>query len=259
MNLLIDFGNTNVKWSFVLDNKHLPSRSLKYSNSTPTELLSTIIKSAPLPINPTTIIIANVGKPDYVEKFCDLLISKYSSDLRLVQSSKRLLGVKSSYHNPTQLGVDRLLAMAAAYQQTNSAVIVVDIGTAVTLDCVEQSGQHLGGLIVPGSELMLKSLMSESSKLNVLTDENQNRISYSLLANNTHDAMVSGIHRMLASFIEDQVTVTLQTALIGQATSLFLTGGGSKAFRGEFGENWIYEPDLVLKGLNLILSAENIQ
>lgn len=259
MNWLIDFGNTNVKWSYVQESQHLLGGALKYADSTPSKLLETIIKSSPNTLQPTTILISNVGKTSFVVPFCDLLDTNYSSDVRVIESSRVLLGVKNCYDNPSQLGVDRLLAMAAAYHETGSANIVVDMGTAVTLDCIDQSGVHLGGLIVPGSELMLKSLMRESSKLNISDDLNQNEISYPLLAHNTHDAVLSGIHYMLASFIREQVKAIHKTICAGQAPSLFLTGGGSKAFRESLGADWVYEPDLVLKGLYFLLESENNQ
>lgn len=257
MNWLIDFGNTNVKWSYVLDSQHLLGETLKYSNATPTELLDAIIKNSPSPLQPTTILIANVGKTAFVEPFCDLLNSNYCSNIRIIESSRVLLGVRNSYNNPTKLGVDRLLAMAAAYHETGSANIVVDMGTAVTFDCVDRLGQHLGGLIVPGSELMLKSLMSETSRLNIGDDLNQNEIGCPLLAHNTHDAVLFGIRSMLTSFIKEQVKSIRNTILAEQATSLFLTGGGSKTFRASLGTDWNYEPDLVLKGLYFLLESEN--
>ncbi|WP_029933702.1 type III pantothenate kinase [Thiomicrospira pelophila] len=257
MNWLIDFGNTNVKWAYVLGDDYLYGGSLEYANSVPKELLKTIYKNSPVDLQPKNILIASVGKPSFVLDFCELLIDSHTSNVRIVESSMMLLGIKNSYANPVQLGIDRLLAMGAAYYQVkHSACIVVDIGTAVTLDCVDQTGNHLGGLIVPGKDLMLKSLKSESAKLDISRAFNLELSDLPLLGKNTQDGVHLGIHFMIVNFIQQQVEKVHNTLLAEQKTSLFLTGGGSKVFRQTLGEDWIYEPGLVLKGLYLLLMTE---
>ena len=257
MDWLIDFGNTNVKWSYVLGDDYLYGGSLAYTNSTPKELVKTININSPVDIQPKNILIASVGKPGFVVAFCDLLIDSHTSNVRIVESSRMLLGIKNSYANPSQLGIDRLLAMGAAYYQVkHSACIVVDIGTALTLDCVDQAGNHLGGLIVPGKDLMLNSLKSESAKLDISRTFNLELSDLPLLGKNTQDALYSGVHFMIVNFIQQQAEKVRNTLLAEQRTSLLLTGGGSKVFRQTLGEDWIYEPGLVLKGLHLLLMAE---
>lgn len=256
MNWLIDFGNTNVKWSYVLGDNYLYGGSLEYANSAPKELLKTIYISSPEDLQPNIIMIASVGKQSFVIAFCDLLIHNHTSNVRIVESSRMLLGIKNNYTNPSQLGVDRLLAMGAAYQTKHSACIVVDVGTALTLDCVDQAGNHLGGLIVPGKDLMLNSLKSESAKLDISTTSNLKLSDSPLLGKNTHDAVHLGVHAMIVNFIQQQTEKVQKTFLTDQGSSLFLTGGGSKVFRQILGKEWIYEPGLVLKGLHLLLRAE---
>lgn len=260
MNWLIDFGNTNVKWGYVLDSDYTQGGSLDYSCFTPVDLLEILYQKAPRHLAPKAVMIASVGKPSFVMDFCSSLLNRYHSDIQVIESSKVLLGVTNSYDEANRLGIDRLLAMGAAYKIMGSACIVVDIGTAITLDCIDQTGQHLGGLIVPGANLMLKSMEKESTKLNISTHINKTASNTPpLLGRNTSDAMLSGIHYLIVSFVQEHVKIVSKTLLNSQTPTLFLTGGGSRAFKDTLGTDWIYEPDLVLKGLYFLLITENNQ
>ncbi len=74
-------------------------------------------------------------------------------------------GVRNSYANPEQMGVDRWLAMIAAHHHFPGGVAVVDAGTAVTVDYVDQQGVHLGGYILPGLSMMLASLERDTARV----------------------------------------------------------------------------------------------
>ncbi|MBE0493196.1 MAG: type III pantothenate kinase [Thiomicrospira sp.] len=259
MNWLIDFGNSNVKWSYVFKNKYISGESLDYSALTPAELIEVIYKTISERTHPKTVLIASVGKSEFVSPFCKLLSRCSGADVRLIESPKVLLGVTSSYVNPRQLGIDRLLAMGAAYQLSQSACIVVDIGTAITLDCIDQSGHHLGGLIVPGTDLMLESLKGESSKLATNAQFNAFTRSFPLLGKSTNDAMLSGIHYLIVHFIREHVQIIKKTLLNDQVPLVFLTGGGSNVFVESLGDDWLFQPNLVLQGLHFFLISKDYQ
>lgn len=74
-------------------------------------------------------------------------------------------GVKNAYENPQQMGVDRWVAMLAAWQQTRKGVCIVDAGSAVTVDFVNSTGQHLGGYIFPGLRLLQESLLGSTAEV----------------------------------------------------------------------------------------------
>lgn len=254
MNWLIDIGNTNVKWCYVLEGEYLNGGSLPYASLTPEDVLQTIYQNAPALNEPIRVLLANVGKMTFAIPFYKLLHDR-NINIQMIESSNQMLGIRNGYNNPSQLGIDRLLAIAAAYEQVKNACIIVDIGTALTLDCVDQTGKHLGGLIVPGTVLLLNSLKNESSKLETAMTLNQ-MIDLPLLGKNTKDAILAGIHSMIVSFISDQSARLQKKFLNDQKVSLLLTGGGAKHFRPNLDTRWIYEPDLVLKGLYLVLMAE---
>ena len=80
-------------------------------------------------------------------------------------STDTAAGVRNGYSNPAQLGVDRWLAVIGAFHRHRDACCVVDAGTALTIDGVDATGQHLGGFIVPGPRLMVESLLTGTSDL----------------------------------------------------------------------------------------------
>lgn len=255
MNWLIDIGNTNIKWCYVIKEENIFGGSLHYADLSPEEVLETIYQNTLVVNEPNRVLVSSVGKPSFVMAFYKLLHDR-NINVQTIESSNELLGIQNGYTNPKQLGVDRLLAMAAAYQQVKTACIVVDIGTALTLDCVDQTGHHLGGLIVPGTELLINSLRKESSKLETSMTSSHQLAVLPSLGQNTHDAILTGIHSMIVSFISDQTRSLQNSLLSGQEISLLLTGGGAKRFQQSLGAEWIYEPGLVLMGLYLVLMAE---
>ena len=70
-----------------------------------------------------------------------------------------------SYYNPMEMGADRVAVSIAAYRRVRGPVIVVDLGTATTFDCVSDAGVHLGGAIVPGLRLSAEALFQKASRL----------------------------------------------------------------------------------------------
>lgn len=108
-------------------------------------------------------------------------------------------GLKNAYEKPQQMGVDRWVAMLAAWQQTRKGVCVVDAGSAVTVDFITATGQHLGGYILPGLRLLQESLLGATAEVRwtALPDD------VSLQPGNTTAACVfSGGHYLLAALLQ---------------------------------------------------------
>ena len=76
--------------------------------------------------------------------------------------------LRNGYEQPQQMGVDRWVAMLAAWERHHAAACIVDCGTAITLDVVSESGHHLGGVIAPGISLMHEALASRTAQLPVV-------------------------------------------------------------------------------------------
>ena len=165
-------------------------------------------------------------------------------------------GVRNGYTDYRQLGVDRWLAIVAAVDGRDDPVCVVDAGTAVTIDLVAANGEHRGGFIVPGLELMRRSLGAETGDLRRLAGETSlpadDRTLDCLLpgqpapGKNTATAMAAGSVAALCALI-DRCVESLHE---GDAEPLLImTGGDAGRLAGHVGQAAQLRPQLVLEGL----------
>ena len=163
------------------------------------------------------------------------------------ETRARLAGVTCGYENPDLLGVDRWLALVAAWNSAREPAVVADVGTAATLDFVMRDGCHVGGYIVPGLRTMAKTLARDTARVQVADDPAPNL----LPGRDTEQAVRGGTMAMLTSFVE--WSVARFSREVGEAPILFLTGGDADDLAVHLSLPVRVEPDLVLDGLALAL------
>jgi type III pantothenate kinase len=146
---------------------------------------------------------------------------------------------------PEKVGADRLLNSLAAYTRAKKACIVIDIGTAVTIDFVNSRGEFEGGAIMPGPAMSLDALRSRTA----LLPEVSLPPDVPVLGRDTEGAMASGAFWGTAGAIE-KITGMLKQEFGGEAVT-FLTGGGAERFAGALGGIDAVVPELTLEGLRL--------
>ena len=147
---------------------------------------------------------------------------------------------------PAALAVDRWLAIIAAWCQAPGPLIVADLGSAATLDFVDDAGRHLGGYVVPGLGLMPVALAQGAAGVRVAGDLGADLGP----GRSAAQAVRRGVMAMLLDFIEASCRRFEQSA--GAAT-LFLTGGDAVLVADRLGRDARLAPDLVLDGLPLAL------
>lgn len=163
-------------------------------------------------------------------------------------SPKEALGIRSAYDQPATLGSDRFLAMAGARAQVSGAFLVADAGTALTLDMVDDGGQHLGGLIVPSPVLMRDALHRGTA--GIRTGE---LVRVREFARNTDDAVWSGACLACTALIGHAYR---HGALgVGADVELLLAGGSMPALAPHLSMPHRHLPNLVLEGLALWAST----
>ena len=189
--------------------------------------------------------ISNVGGEE--QQIFETVSQLYRVQPEFARSVSNVAGVKNGYAVPSQLGVDRWLALLAAYNTCRQACIVIDAGTALTIDVVDNEGQHLGGYIVPGFQTCLKSLETGTQEL--ITDLDTGGQPYTL-GDNTQLAISNGTVGMLCAFIQDTIT---QTRSRLNDLEIWLTGGETPLIEQCIQHPVRKEPDLVLNGLALSL------
>ena len=161
--------------------------------------------------------------------------------VEFVVSPTRFKGFISSYEQPETLGVDRFLAMLAGMEKyPDQTLLVIDAGSALTFDVIDDQGQHQGGLIMPG----LKTLQQSFAKF--ATDEVQ--VFNKPLAKNTEQAWAGGTTQMFVSAINTQVGQYLSHY---SELKILLTGGDAKWVSLRLAHPASIEQHLVLDGLQI--------
>ena len=235
MILDIDAGNTRIKW-WVIDGDLVIARG-----DTPTALVA---QGDPLGIDGIDSInrirLACVAGNQIVENLHNQLRDKFGIHLELAEVTDGASSVICGYRDHTQLGIDRWLALVAAYAKENQAVIVVDAGSAVTVDIVGAEGIHQGGYIVPGLRLMHEVLWQGTDRIKVeakpIVEINQPGLS-------TDQAVDKGCLLLLVSMVES-LAAKYQSKLI-------ITGGDGSLLCDALNVDAELYPDLVLEGLSL--------
>ena len=170
----------------------------------------------------------------------------------LVAGQNFKIPIKNCYSNPKQVGQDRLACAYAVKIQYGSPAIVIDFGTALTIDVVSAKGEYEGGVIVPGISLSLKALSQHTALLPKVTFHSPR----ALVGRNTEESILSGMFHGYIALI-DGVVKKIKKEL-KEKPVVVLTGGYGKLM-GKFLKPSIdkFDPHLIFKGLLLAFLKEN--
>ena len=250
MNLLIDIGNTRIKWVYSMSALLGSPYSLAYGSSS----LDSIISEMDLHIAKVACVYRScVATQVFTDSFMYVLYELLGSSIYKVQTLNNTFGLSVCYDEVASFGVDRWLAMLGAYGKFKSAFLVADLGSAVTIDFVSQKGKHLGGTISPGIIKMYSSLASCSGlplfEFNDIAEYSENGFCC-----NTQDAIRTGVTLSVSSLLNHKAK--LANKMLDNALELILTGGDAELVRPLLTDNWIIEPTLMFEGM-LLLSRDN--
>lgn len=171
----------------------------------------------------------------------------------LARSAAELAGVRNGYADYTKLGMDRWLALVAGYHLCRRACVVIDLGTAVTVDFVNAGGQHLGGYIAPGSKLLRGSL-KRHTRLIRYEQSLRGDLATPRPGDSTAEAVEFGCDLMLVGFVREQLRVARQA--LGDEMVVILTGGDAERMAEALPQNCHIISDLVFDGLALACPME---
>ena len=183
------------------------------------------------------------------EALSDAVQRKYGVTPEFAHCTRQLGRVMNGYRDVTMLGVDRWLAIVAAWNQTRSACLVIDAGTALTADFVFHSGLHHGGYIVPGIASLHDVLGARTANVQV---ESEDFKWWDLSpAKDTVGAVRHGTVLMAAQWINHCCELAEQT--LGKPLALLLTGGDGEFLQPLLRSGFELRPHLVLDGLAIAL------
>jgi type III pantothenate kinase len=251
MDLLIDIGNTRIKWA-LLDGQRLShQQAAPYAEWDATHVRNHLLTTAHRPLR---VFVANVGGDAIGSLVANTLVEHCGTAPQFIHATLAAAGIRNAYRHPEKLGVDRWLAMIGSFQLERRATCIVSVGTAMTVDGVDQNGNHLGGIIVPGPDLMAASLYRNTSDIALRAADGTP--GSDLFADNTQAAVHQGAAHSLAAVIE-RACHDMQSRL-GQMPALLVTGGASGRVTGALRVAFRLVPDLVLRGMaELARSQEN--
>ena len=155
-------------------------------------------------------------------------------------------GMPILYENPQEVGADRIANSVAAFARYGGPVLVVDFGTATTIDAVSSRGEYLGGAIAPGVQISSEALFERAARLPRVAIRRPDRV----IGRNTVQAMQSGVYFGYLGLI-DGLLRRMQEE-IGQQAKVVATGGLAPVFADEADRFDAVDPNLTLEGLRLI-------
>lgn len=250
MLLVMDVGNTNtVLGLFEGDTLVHDWRIRTEVHMTVDEygiLLKNLLETQNLPLNVVTdVIVSSVVPPvlNHIEGFC----RKYFETDPLVVGPGIRTGMPILYDNPKEVGADRIVNAVAAYETFQSAVIVVDFGTATTFDYVSERGEYMGGVICPGILISCEALFQKASKLPRVEIFAKPK---SILAKNTIASMNAGIVYGYAGLVEG--IIARMKREIQKPLAVVATGGLAPLIASECPAIEKVDDFLTLKGLKIL-------
>ena len=266
MKLLIDMGNSWLKWAILCGDQLTSTQGLPHQVNDFEARLSQAWRLLTHP--PTQVWISNVAGTQKAEMLTQWISQHWHLQPHFVTTSYQQCGITNGYENFTQLGVDRWLAMIGAYHIENqknnfkkNSICVVDCGTAVTLDLLTNDGHHLGGLIMPGMTTMYNALLKNAEVLKPLTKTVSKFSDLSkgsgkkLLGNNTQTGIDLGICYAIIGGIEHALN-QFEDKKRNQLT-LVITGGNALPILSLLSIPYHYIPDLVLQGLVVVINQSS--
>ncbi|TXH72302.1 MAG: type III pantothenate kinase [Lysobacteraceae bacterium] len=233
--LLFDLGNSRLKFAplhadgigegiaIAHDGEHLPAGW-----------------DAGLPTGFESAVIASVASSALLAQLLEALTARCAR-ISIARCAPVFGELRLAYSEPRTLGVDRFLAMLGARARGRQPWLVVGIGTALTLDLIDDQGRHRGGKIAPSPTLMRAALHARARQLPETGGE------FAAFADNTPDALRSGCDGAAIALIERSSHDA--GALLGTPPKLIFHGGGVDALHGELPQANIRAPALVLEGL----------
>lgn len=253
--LAIDIGNSRIKWALFIDGLIKEDGSSGYSY----EDFENKLELSCLPDVAETVMVSCVAGDELKGRFEKWASKNAYTNIEFAITCNQQHGIVNSYLRPEKLGVDRWLAMVAAYRECEAKqdelICVIDCGTAITIDVLNSGGVHQGGLIMPGYQVMIQSMFQGAKNI-----KNEKKsfleVSHSAgLGNSTADALVKGCSQIIVQGISGIISGYQK-----ESTSILrciVTGGDGCWISSALTIENVYDPFLVLKGLNIVSTNQN--
>ena len=237
MNLIIDVGNTFVKFAVFNNNELIHKESFELTKFKKRyKALREDFK------NIDHCIISSVGR------LTDKQIDYVDDELEVLElSHKTKLPFKNLYQTPKTLGVDRIaLASASVNQFPDNNVLIIDAGTCITYDFVTDKNEYLGGAISPGVRLRYEALHNLTANLPLLEKDQPKTIIGDTTESSIHSGVITGVLKEIDGVIDEYRENH-------QDLTVILTGGDANFLSNQLKNSIFANSNFLLEGLNFIL------
>ena len=247
--LLVDIGNTRVKWASFTRARVGRMKAAAHKGWGGERIARHVVGAGARRLE--RIVVVSVAGARVDRAFAAEARHRFGIVPEFFRSERRAAGVTTMYSEPWRLGADRLVgAIGAFHLSKRRPVLVVSVGTTMTLDFVDGNGRHRGGAIVPAPDLMIDSLLWGTH--GIRRRARGGRGSRGLFARSTRSAISEGARYAVAA-VADRAVLEAR-ALVGQSPLVLLTGGAAPDIGRLIRTRHQHVPDLVLQGLGVIAS-----
>jgi len=244
--LLVDAGNTRIKWAYLDGGRLSRSRAVALNDVR----LNALGRRLFAPARRVKRVVAVSVAGPRVRRALTQAARSAQVPIRFIRTPSRAVGVTVGYTDPWRLGADRFVGLAGARSLfPRVPVCVAGIGTALTVDLLGATGRHFGGAIIPGPKLMVATLLSETHGIRRRA-QGGGRRSAGPFGRSTRAAIEEGARYACAAAIDRAVEEGV--ALTRRRPLAVLTGGGAPEVVTLLKSPCVVVPDLVLKGLAVL-------
>ena len=246
MRLLVDVGNTAVKWGLYEAGEFIAADRIVHRDYNLIEQLTRYWASLQ---PPDEVFIANVAGEQLANALAAWIRQQWSLTPRFASTTDVACGVTNAYPVAADLGVDRWAALIGAHHHNRDAVCIVDCGTAITMDMLAADGHHQGGLIIPGVELLKQVVREDTAGVKPAAEMQVT----TLFANSTGAGVHSGAVYMAVAAIDRVISDVAATQ--DHDFEVVITGGDVGLILPLLACPASHDSTLVLKGLAILAGA----
>ena len=243
MILAIDIGNTRSKWAVFGVDGSMQDSGVSFNEKLAETSLPEVWGAC------SQVLVANVAGEQVAEKL-KAYLAPLALTIHWVKSTAQFGVLKNTYDDPVKLGVDRWAALIAAHDSTDEPCLVVNAGTALTVDAIDQN-IFIGGVIAPGLHMLHSAFIKNTAAVDAAGG------GYQAFPKNTQNAAYTGALLAMAGAVAAMYAELEKTA--HQAPVCIVTGGDGKlliqTLKQSFQIDAIDDESLVLRGLFLMSKA----
>jgi type III pantothenate kinase len=249
--LLLDAGNSRLKWAWARGARIEAGGAVAYVPQR--QFVARLRRLLRQAVGVSSILVCSVAGDRVEQRIRHEARAARRAAPRFVRSTRRAGGVINAYAEPWRLGVDRWVALIGARQRfPHQALCIVSVGTAMTLDLLDADGRHLGGAIVPGPELMVRSLLTRTAGIRRRAHGGP-VAGRSVFARDTRAAIEAGARHACAGIIGRALAEGGRR--LGHPPVLLICGGGAAALQPLLARAR-RRADLVMRGLVVLAASQ---